>query len=149
MVRKLLLVLSFLIICFNIGCVERKLSIVTEPAGAQVALNDEEIGLSPVTVGFEWYGDYNVRISKEDYVSINTHRNLQRPIRDYFPIDLLADMFSSRVDEYTWNFKLEPYEQPSREFLIDEALSLRKEALIDPNKIAPKVKNKPKKQKRP
>ena len=45
------------------GCVERKLTINTEPQGAVVFLNDEEIGTSPVTASFEWYGDYNVRIS--------------------------------------------------------------------------------------
>jgi len=31
------------------GCVERKLTINTEPQGALVVLNDEEIGQSPVT----------------------------------------------------------------------------------------------------
>jgi hypothetical protein len=37
------------------GCVERWLTINTEPQGALVTLNDEEIGVSPVTVSFEWY----------------------------------------------------------------------------------------------
>ncbi len=49
------------------GCVERKLTINTAPPGAMVVLNDEEIGTSPVTVSFEWYGDYNVRVSKEGF----------------------------------------------------------------------------------
>jgi len=47
------------------GCVERRLKINTSPTAAQVILNDEQIGPSPVTVTFQWYGDYNVRISKE------------------------------------------------------------------------------------
>ena len=49
------------------GCVERRLTINTKPQGAVVALNDEEIGESPVSVNFNWYGDYCVRISKEGY----------------------------------------------------------------------------------
>jgi hypothetical protein len=64
---------------FLTGCVERKLTINTEPQGALVILNDEEIGTSPVTVSFEWYGDYWVRISKEGYESLNTHRPLKGP----------------------------------------------------------------------
>ncbi|HQI29243.1 MAG TPA: PEGA domain-containing protein, partial [Sedimentisphaerales bacterium] len=40
------------------GCVERRLTIYTEPPGAIVTLNDQEIGVSPVTVPFNWYGDY-------------------------------------------------------------------------------------------
>jgi len=58
------------------GCVERRLTINTEPQGALVILNDEEIGESPVTVNFNWYGDYWVRIRKEGYETktICSHR---------------------------------------------------------------------------
>ena len=65
-----------LIAClFITGCVERKLTINTEPQGALVILNYEEIGTSPVTVSFSWYGDYRVRISKQGYETLNTHRD--------------------------------------------------------------------------
>jgi hypothetical protein len=141
MVRKLFLIGFFISSCFLTGCVERKLTITTEPAGALVLLNDDEIGTSPVTVGFEWYGDYNVRISKESYVTLVTHRNLPRPLRDRFPFDLLDDMFRTRVDEYSWNFQLEPYTPPVKEDMIDRAVSLRKETLVDPNAITPKGYN--------
>lgn len=119
--------------CLCSGCVERKLTIVTEPEGALVALNDEEIGTSPVTVGFEWYGDYAVRISKDGYQTLNTHQNLKRPLRDKFPFDLLADMFTTKIDAYSWTFKLEPYQQTQKDELIKSAAGLRKEALVDPN----------------
>ena len=72
---------------FNVGCVERKLTINTEPQGALVVLNDEEIGISPVTVAFNWYGDYKVRINKDGFQALNTHRKLDRPTRDKFPAD--------------------------------------------------------------
>jgi len=122
------------------GCVERKLTIVTEPEGALVTLNDEEIGTSPVTVGFEWYGDYNVRLSKDGFQPLVTHRNLKRPMRDKFPFDFLDDMFCTRIDAYTWNFKLDPHEAIQKEDLIDKAVALRKEALVDPNKFVPPQK---------
>lgn len=121
------------VLCLCSGCVERKLTILTEPTGALITLNDEEIGTSPVTVGFEWYGDYSVRIAKDGFATLQTHQNIPRPIHDRFPFDLLYDMFSSRIDEYTWNFKLEPYQQTPKEDLINAAASLQKEALIDPN----------------
>jgi len=119
--------------CLCSGCVERKLTIVTEPEGALVALNDEEIGTSPVTVGFEWYGDYAVRITRDGYQTLNTHQNLKRPLRDKFPFDLLADMFITKIDAYSWTFKLEPYQQTQKDELIKSAAGLRKEALVDPN----------------
>jgi hypothetical protein len=129
-VRKLqniALIILLTSICFCIGCVERKLTIITEPSGALVALNDEEIGFSPVTVGFEWYGDYSVRITKDGYQTLNTHQNLKRPLRDVAPFDLLDDMFRTRTDAYTWTFELEPYQEPNKAELIEDALELQKQ----------------------
>jgi hypothetical protein len=122
------------VLCLAAGCVERKITISTEPDGALVTLNDEEIGTSPVTVGFEWYGDYSVRISKDGYQTLKTHQNLPRPIYDRAPFDLLADMFTSKIDEYKWNFKLEPLQPVVKEELIKSAISLQKEALTPSEK---------------
>ena len=105
------------------GCVERKLTINTEPQGALVILNDEEIGTSPVTVSFEWYGDYWIRISKEGYESLNTHRPLKRPLHDRPPFDFFAQIINPNriVDSYEWTFELAPKRQISRQELIRKA----------------------------
>jgi hypothetical protein len=134
-------------LCFCTGCVERKITITTEPSGALVLLNDEEVGTSPVTVGFEWYGDYNVQISKSGYQTLKTHQNLKRPVADRFPVDLFADMFSSKIYQYNWNFKLEPLQPIDKEKLIKSAVDLQKQALIPTEEdSAKKIKKiKPKK----
>jgi len=112
------------------GCVERKLTINTQPQGALVVLNDEEIGASPVTVSFEWYGDYDVRISKEGYETLKTHRNLKAPWYDNFPFDFFAWLNPERtVDEYEWTFGLAPKKEISREELIQNAEQLKKTTL--------------------
>lgn len=108
------------------GCVERQLTIDTRPAGAVVFLNDEEIGESPVTVSFEWYGDYNVRITKGGYETLKTHRELKSPWYDHFPFDFFAMLNPKRtVDSYEWTFELSPLQQPSREELIQSAGELK------------------------
>lgn len=111
------------------GCVERKLTINTEPQGALVTLNDEEIGISPTTVNFQWYGDYNVRISKEDYETLNTHRRLKSPWYDEFPFDFFAQIVNPNriVDSYEWTFELSPKRQVSREELIRNAQEAEKQ----------------------
>jgi len=111
------------------GCVERKLTINTKPQGALVILNDEEIGTSPVTVSFEWYGDYWVRISKEGYESLNTHRPLKGPWYDKFPFDFFVQIIipDRIVDSYEWTFQLKPKKQISREELIQAAEKLEKQ----------------------
>ena len=110
------------------GCVERRLTINTEPQGALVILNDEEIGESPVTVPFNWYGDYWVRISKQGYETLDTHRELKGPWYDHFPFDFFAMLNPKRtLDSYEWTFELSPKEEISREELIQKAEELRKE----------------------
>jgi len=112
---------------FNAGCVERQLTINTVPQGALVELNDEEIGISPVTVSFQWYGDYDVRISKEGYETLKTHRELKGPWYDAFPFDFFAQILSPKriVDKYEWTFELEPRRKVDREELISEAEKLK------------------------
>lgn len=112
------------------GCVERRLTIHTEPPGAVVWLNDEEIGTSPVTIGFNWYGDYKVRIEKSGYRILDTHRDLPRPAEDYFPLDFFAEVLwpgTIRRDT-AWNFTLQPAENPTAEQLIEQARQFQEQA---------------------
>jgi len=109
------------------GCVERRLTINTEPQGALVILNDEEIGESPVTVNFNWYGDYWVRISKQGYETLDTHRELKGPWYDHFPFDFFAQIATPEriVDSYEWTFELSPKRPISPEELLQEAEKLK------------------------
>jgi hypothetical protein len=112
------------------GCVERQLTINSVPAGAMVVLNDEQIGRSPVTVSFNWYGDYNVKISREGYETLSIHRRLKGPWYDRFPFDLFAQIiYPGRiVDSHEWTFTLAPKEQIDRDALIENAMELKKQA---------------------
>jgi hypothetical protein len=132
-----ILVLSVLLLT---GCVERRLTVVTEPSEAIVWLNDEEIGTTPVTVNFNWYGDYNVRIEKSGYEIVNTHRVLERPMRDRFPLDLFAELWPKKYeDTYTWTFELEPYQAIPSADLIEAAAEMQQEANNELGKIAVEV----------
>lgn len=114
---------------FLTGCVERQLTVNTSPSGAVVTLNDEEIGISPVTVSFQWYGDYDVRISKEGYETLKTHRLLKGPWYDKFPFDFFAQVLNPKkiVDTYEWTFQLNDKKTPNREELIEKAQKMKKQ----------------------
>lgn len=119
--------LSVMILTLLSGCVERQLTIKTNPDQALVVLNDEELGLSPVTVNFNWYGDYCVRIQKEGYETLNTHRELKGPWYDAFPFDFFAQIVNPKriVDSYEWTFDLAPRQPISREELIQNAREMQ------------------------
>jgi len=111
------------------GCVERRLKINTSPTAAQVILNDEQIGPSPVTVTFQWYGDYNVRISKEGCQTLVTHRALKAPWYDTFPFDFFAQVVwpGRIVDSYEWTFVLQARQPVDREDLIRKGQALQQQ----------------------
>lgn len=124
-----LLVIFFVSTVFLAGCVERTLTIATQPPEAIVVLNDEEIGTSPVTVSFNWYGDYNVRIAKEGFETLKTHRKLEGPWYDKFPFDFFAQVLNPKRirDSYEWTFELEPQKETTREELIKNAQQLEEQ----------------------
>jgi hypothetical protein len=109
------------------GCVERELTINTEPNGATVFLNDEQIGQSPVTTDFNWYGDYKVRISKPGYDTLKTHRELKAPWYDCFPFDFFAQVLypGKIVDTYEWTFELPDKTQIPEDELLKKAENLK------------------------
>ena len=131
MLKNTLFLTCLVIVALTAGCVERKLTINTNPQGALVELNDEQIGVTPVTVAFNWYGDYKVRIQKEGFNSIDTHRQLDRPLHDKFPFDFFASISPDQiVDEYEWTFDLETYKPITREELIEASKAAQEQANI-------------------
>jgi hypothetical protein len=115
--------------CLTSGCVERKLTVRTAPENAMVTLNDEEIGASPVTVSFQWYADYHVRVTKAGYTTLETHEKLKAPWYDYFPFDFFAQVLSPKriVDKHEWSFDLTPLEPADRDAVIRQAQALQSE----------------------
>ena len=124
-----ILTCSFVACSLITGCVERQLTIKTNPGEALVILNDEEIGFSPVTTNFNWYGDYCVRIQKEGYETPNTHCELKGPWYDGFPFDFFAQILNPNriVDSYEWTFDLALRQEISREELIQNAREMEKQ----------------------
>jgi hypothetical protein len=74
------------------GCVQRTLNITSNPPGALVYLNDQEVGRTPVSRDFTWYGTYDVQLRKEGYQTLDTKMSLVAPAWLWPPIDLLAEL---------------------------------------------------------
>jgi hypothetical protein len=132
MIKNNILLLSIaglLTAAFFAGCVERELKINTKPQGAMVTLNDEQIGQSPVKVSFNWYGDYYVRLSRDGYETLSTHRMLKSPWHDHFPFDFFVEVVwpFRIVNSYEWTFELAEQKEMSREQLLQKAEELKKQ----------------------
>jgi hypothetical protein len=91
------------------GCLERTITVRSEPPGAVVWLNDQEIGRTPVTTGFRFYGWYELRLRKEGYEPVIAKREAVAPWYEYPGPDLFASAIPARIRTgVTWDFTLVP-----------------------------------------
>ena len=74
------------------GCVRRTMTFNTDPQGAIVHLNDREIGRTPVTVDFTWYGDYDIIYRKEGRLAHATHHRVLPPWYQVWPLDFVSEV---------------------------------------------------------
>lgn len=88
-VRSFLVVLTLVLLC---GCVERTMRIDTNPPGALVYMNDQEIGRTPLQRDFTWYGNYEVSVRKDGYRTLQTNTWVVAAIWQWPPFDLVADL---------------------------------------------------------
>ncbi|UCG15174.1 MAG: PEGA domain-containing protein [Phycisphaerales bacterium] len=115
------------------GCVRRTMTIQTEPAGALVYLNDQEVGRSPVSVDFTWYGDYDLIIRKQGYESLRTHVQVVEPWYQIPPVDFFAEvLWPGHIhDERTFAYVLDAKVLPDREEILQRADEFRDRALYE------------------
>src|SRR5580704_3461621 len=78
------------------GCVERTMTFTTNPPGSLLYLNGEEVGRTPLTRDFKWYGTYDVAIRKEGYQTLKTTQKVDYPIYQIIPLDLVAEVLPFR-----------------------------------------------------
>jgi len=115
------------------GCVRRTLTIETEPQGALVHLNDQEVGVTPVSTDFSWYGDYDVIIRKEGFDTVHSHVDLKPPWYQLFPIDFFFDvLWPGRIHDVRYaRFDLAPRSEPDTVEVVQRAKELRDRALLE------------------
>ncbi len=116
------------------GCVERNAKVRTNPPGALVIVNDEEVGVSPVKFNFLWYGDYDIMIRKPGFETINTNYRIPAPWWQYPPFDIVAETLipSTIRDEHELpTYTLTPVAKPATDELVDRAEELRQRAYYE------------------
>jgi hypothetical protein len=123
MVRLPLIVVACLILT---GCIQRSIRIHSEPSGALVYLNDVEVGRTPTSVPFTFYGTYDVRLEKRGYQTLNTTQKASAPWYDNPGPDLATELLPWRTRvQLEWFFELEPLGPIDEALTIDRARQLR------------------------
>jgi hypothetical protein len=111
------------------GQVQRTITIESEPPGAIVWLNDNEVGRTPITVPFTWYGIYGVRLEAPGYETLITTAPVKTPTYEWIPLDLLSETVVPGIkhDDHSFRYALKKAEPVDTEALRQRAEALRRE----------------------
>ena len=112
------------------GQVQRTLTIDSEPQGALCWLNENEVGRTPCTVPFTWYGTYEVRLEAPGYEPLVSTAAVRAPIYEWIPLDLAFETLvpGVRHDDHAFRFALKEAEPVDPDALRGRAEGLRTDA---------------------
>lgn len=92
------------------GCVTRRLTIRSNPPGATVYLDDREIGVTPVSTSYLYYGKRKFRLVKDGYETVTRLENVPPPWYEIPPLDFVSEnVVPGEIrDQRTVVFDLQP-----------------------------------------
>lgn len=125
------LCLALLLQCVLIsGCVSRRMTIVSNPPGAMVLLENKELGPSPASADFIWYGTRQVTLIKDGYETKTDLVTVSPPWYQLPVIEFFTDNFSPRriTDRRVYSFDLQPKQLVPEQELRSRANQLRSES---------------------
>ena len=99
------------------GCVQRRLTIRSNPPGARVYVGDEEVGTTPVSTDFVYYGTRKIRLVKPGYETLVVNQPIPTPWYQIPPLDFVSEILvpGEIRDERVVNFQLVPQQQVASE----------------------------------
>lgn len=113
----------------GLGCVERTVEITSDPPGAVVVVNDEELPeRTPTKFSFTWYGDYEVVLRKPGYQTVRTNQWVEAPWWQLPPFDFITETLwlGTLRDEHQWGtFAMQPESAPKPDVVVERALEMR------------------------
>jgi len=113
------------------GCVTRRLTVRSNPPGARVYVGDEEIGSTPVSHDFTYYGTRKLRLVKDGYETLLVNQPIPTPWYQIPPLDFVSEnVVPGEIrDERVVTYELRPLQLLPRDQLLQKANGLRRASL--------------------
>src|SRR3954466_8248566 len=111
--------------------VRRRLNVNSNPQGALVYVDNQQIGITPCSVDFTYYGTREIRLIKAGFETLTVNQPIPAPWYQYTPIDFVAEnLVTTKIrDNRTVNYNLAPQLIVPTNELIDRANQLRQDTL--------------------
>jgi hypothetical protein len=122
------------VLVIDSGCVKRRYTIRTDPPGALVYVNGEEVGTSPVSRSYTYYGAREVVVVSDGYKTERVIQPFDAPwwdngLTDFFTENLLPVTLR---DEREFDYRLVPATNPSPNEVLTRAQGLKQRAQQPP-----------------
>lgn len=121
------------------GCVQRRLTINSNPAGALVRIDNEDIGVTPVSTSFVYYGTRKVQLIKPGFETLTVLQRIKAPWYELPGIDFFSEHLSPHEirDERNLFYELKPAVVVPNSQLLQRAEQLRQNARAGAMELAP------------
>jgi hypothetical protein len=126
----------------SIGCVERRMTLrtnVDNQGGALAIIDNQEIGQTPVSTGFTYYADREIKLVKDGYETVTLVQPIPAPWWDSLLVEFFVENlwpFTIR-DEREFRYDLPPLAIVPTEELLDRAQNLRNEGQVNADPVVP------------
>jgi hypothetical protein len=113
------------------GCVRRRLNVRSNPPGAMVFVDNQQIGTTPCSTDFIYYGTREIRLVKPGYETLTVNQPIPTPWYQIPPLDFVGENLipNDILDHRTVAFDLQPQVIVPTEQLLDRAEQLRQETV--------------------
>jgi hypothetical protein len=138
--RRSLAGLLVALVCAGLtGCVQRRLTIRSNPPGALVYVDDYQIGTTPVSTSFVYYGTRKVRLVLSGYETLTVLQPIPTPWYEYPGLDFIVEnVVPGEIrDERVIDFQLKPQMIVPSQQLLGRAENLRHGAAAPQTPLPP------------
>src|SRR5262245_20364500 len=117
-----------------VGCVRRRLNVRTNPPGALVYVDNQQIGTTPCSVDFLYYGTREIRLIKPGFETLTVSQPIPTPWYQYIPLDFVSEnlILTKLRDNRTVTYNLAPQLIVHTQELVGRASQLRQDTLQFP-----------------
>ncbi len=105
------------------------MTVRSNPPGAMLYIDNQEIGTTPVSASFIYYGTREFRLVKDGYETRIEKRTIPVPWYEFTPLDFIAEnLVPGQIrDRHTLDFQLVPQREYPTEEILEQAEALRRQ----------------------
>jgi len=120
------------------GCVQRRMTIRSNPPGALVYVDDYQIGTTPVSHDFVYYGTRKIRLVKDGFETLTVRQPFPIPWYEIFPLDFVSENLVPWEirDERVVDLAMEPAASTPPEDVMVRGEQVRRAAVTQPVVVA-------------